>query len=225
MKRTLFAVAILLGGMLPVGAEVDYSQNPIGSDEYYSAQSMGCMLLSECTAGVKQVKSRQDLVNYYGDYDALPSEFQQILDTLDEVGSKVFIAPEKYFIPGTRGIYHTVSNNFFLNDKFMGKAGVLMSVVRHEGWHAAQDCMAGTINNNFIAVIRNDEDIPELWKEMARRTYPESAVPWEQEATWAGRTEGMTLDALKACATGAPWEVMEPTPLTRQFLIDKGYIE
>ena len=36
-----------------------------------------------------------------------------------------------------------------------------------------QDCMAGSIHNNYIAVIRNDEEIPELWKEMARRTYPE----------------------------------------------------
>ena len=29
-----------------------------------------------------------------------------------------------------------------------------------------QDCMSGSIDNNFIIVIRNDEEIPELWKEM-----------------------------------------------------------
>ena len=108
----------------------------------------------------------------------------------------------------------------------MNKSGHLMSVMRHEGWHAAQDCMAGTIDNSYIAVIRNDEEIPELWKEMARRTYPVSAVPWEQEATWAGRTEGMTLEALRACASDTPmWDIIDPTPLTRQFLVDKGYIK
>ena len=49
---------------------------------------------------------------------------------------------------------------------------VLMSVVRHEGWHAAQDCMAGTIENNMIAIIKNEEDVPGIWKEMVKRTYP-----------------------------------------------------
>ena len=101
-----------------------------------------------------------------------------------------------------------------------------MSVMRHEGWHAAQDCMAGSIHNNYIAVILDDEEIPELWREMAERTYPAQAVPWEQEATWAGREEGMTLEALRACASDTPmWEIMDPTPLTRQFLVDKGYIK
>ena len=47
-----------------------------------------------------------------------------------------------------------------------------MSVVRHEGWHAAQDCMAGTIKNNMIAIIKNEEDVPGIWKEMVKRTYP-----------------------------------------------------
>ena len=59
---------------------------------------------------------------------------------------------------------------------------------------------------------------------MAERTYPKSAVPWEAEATWAGKTEGMTAAALSACARGIMWEVYEPTPLTRKYLIDKGFI-
>lgn len=230
MKKTLFGILLLLGGLLPVGAtpggvEADFTQNPIDSNEYYTAQSMGCMLLSECTAGVKEITSVQDLVDYYGQYPSVPSEFQEIVDVLNQIGSKVYIAPDRYFIPGTRGVYHTVTNNFFLNDKYMIKVHQLMSVVRHEGWHAAQDCMAGTIDNNFIAVIMNDDDIPQLWKDMASDLYPASAVPWEQEATWAGREKNMTLDALKACSTGRMWEVIEPTPLTRQFLVDKGFIQ
>jgi len=184
------------------------------------------MLLQECTEGVVEIDSVQDLKDYYGDYDVLPAEFQQLLDVLGEIGIKVYIAPERYFLSGTRGVYHTVSNNFYLNDMYMVKKHHLMSVMRHEGWHAAQDCMAGSIDNTFIAVIRDSDDIPQIWKDMAADVYPANALPWEQEATWAGREEGMTLEALQACASDTPmWEEIEPTPLTRQFLVDKGYIK
>ena len=106
----------------------------------------------------------------------------------------------------------------------MRRPGVLMSVMRHEGWHVAQDCMAGTIENSLIAIIKPEEKVPMIWREMVERTYPKSAVPWEAEATWAGKTEGMTAKALEACATGAMWEVYEPTPLTRQYLKEEGYL-
>ena len=228
MKRTLFGVALLLSGLVPavVAAPFDFTRNPIEETEYHSPHSMGCMLLQECTEGVVEINSVQDLRDYYGDYDVLPAEFQQLLDVLGEIGIKVYIAPNRYFVNGTRGVYHTVSNNFYLNDKYMVKKHHLMSVMRHEGWHAAQDCMAGSINNTFIAVIRDSDDIPQIWKDMAADVYPAGALPWEQEATWAGREEGMTLEVLKACASDTPmWEVIPPTPLTRQFLVDKGYIK
>jgi len=37
----------------------------------------------------------------------------------------------------------------------------------------------------------------------------------------------MTLEALNACAAGNMWENPDfpPTPLTRQFLIDQGFIK
>jgi len=59
---------------------------------------------------------------------------------------------------------------------------------------------------------------------MTEKTYPPAAVPWEAEATWAGKTEGMTMKALDACASGKMWEVYEPTPLTRKFLVEEGFI-
>ena len=34
----------------------------------------------------------------------------------------------------------------------------------------------------------------------------------------------MTLAALKACNTGVMWEIYEPTPLTREYLIKEGYM-
>ena len=107
----------------------------------------------------------------------------------------------------------------------MKRPGVLISVMRHEGWHAAQDCMAGTINNSMIAIILSEETVPPLWREIVEKTYPESAWPWEAEATWAGKTEGMTQKALNSCARGQMWNEYNPTPLTKKWLEENGYIK
>ena len=96
-----------------------------------------------------------------------------------------------------------------------------MQLMRHEGWHAAQDCMAGTIKNSMIAIIKPEEEVPMIWRVMAERTYPANAVPWEAEAQWAGRTEGMTQNALDACAMGKMWEEFEPTPMTQRMVRSK----
>ena len=193
---------------------------------FYSMDAMGCMLLRECTKDVQQVFNITDIANAHpdSDYGIIVDEFHDMLASLNRVGVKVFLADEKYFPVGHRGVYHTVGNNFFLNKTHMRRPGVLMSVMRHEGWHVAQDCMAGTIENSLIAIIKPEEEVPMIWREMVERTYPKSAVPWEAEATWAGKTEGMTAKALEACATGAMWEVYEPTPLTRQYLKEEGYL-
>ena len=195
---------------------------------FYSYDAMGCMILRECTDDVKEVSSMLDISSNYENMESFTSvtaEFNNMLSSLDDVGVKVFLADEKYFPAGHRGVYHTVSNNFFLNKAYMDNPGVLMTVMRHEGWHAAQDCMAGSIKNSMIAIILPEEDVPPLWRELVERSYPASAVPWEAEATWAGKTEGMTMKALQACAEGNMWETYEPTPLTRQWLEEEGYIK
>jgi glycogen synthase len=193
---------------------------------FYTMDAMGCMLLRECTKDVQQVFNITDIANAHpdSDYGIIVDEFHDMLSSLNRVGVKVFLADEKYFPVGHRGVYHTVGNNFFLNKTHMRRPGVLMSVMRHEGWHVAQDCMAGTIENSLIAIIKPEEEVPMIWREMVKRTYPKNAQPWEAEATWAGKTEGMTAKALEACATGAMWEVYKPTPLTRQYLEKEGYL-
>ena len=195
---------------------------------WYTYDAMGCMLLRECTEGVVEIKTAKDVGKYYkkmGMMDPVYTEFNEMMAALDKIGVKVFIAPEKYFPPGHRGVYHTVSNNFFLNSTLVRRYGTLMSVMRHEGWHVAQDCMAGSIKNNLIAIIHNEEDVPPLWREVAEKTYPASAVPWEAEAIWAGKTEKMTMKALKACAAGEMWKVYKPTPLTEKWLREEGFIK
>ena len=190
--------------------------------------AMGCMLLLECTDEVDKVYSLLDISAEYTnteEFTPVAQEFNNMLMSLSAVGVNVYLADEKYFPPMHRGVYHTVGNNFFLNRKYMGDPGTLMMVMRHEGWHAAQDCMAGSIKNSLIAIIHNEEDVPLLWRTLAERTYPASAVPWEAEAGWAGRTEGMTMKALESCARGTMWTDYELTPLTRKWLEEEGFIK
>ena len=222
--KNLFLAALL--ALTPASALADHKEGHIKG--YKTMDSMGCMILRECTKGVEEVFSVLDISSKYSnteEFTPVAAEFNNMLSSLNQIGTQVFLADDKYFPPGHRGVYHTVSNNFFLNKNYMGNPGTLMKVMRHEGWHAAQDCMAGSINNSLIAIIHNEEDVPMIWRVMAERTYPASAVPWEAEAAWAGYTEGMTMKALQACANGKMWEVYEPTPLTRKWLEEEGYIK
>ena len=232
MKKQLLATALLLGAFMPVNAaEVNPGLDPLQADEYKTYHSMGCMMLRECTEDVYEVRSIRDFEDFYGITfeDLSLSEREEVNDLIrysNEAGVKVFLGSERYFPANHRGVYHTVGNNFFLNDIYMGSGKTLLSVLRHEGWHAAQDCMAGTIDNNNIAIIHMEEDVPFEHKVMAQTTYPENVVPWEQEAAWAGATPNMTVDALAACAAPAPmWEVYEPTPMTREWLVWEGFLE
>ena len=45
-----------------------------------------------------------------------------------------------------------------------------------------------------------------------------------KEAYWAGHTEGMTAAALESCAAGTMWSDYEPTPMTREWLVENGFI-
>ena len=195
---------------------------------YNSMDAMGCMLVRECKNDVEEVHSLLDISSQYDNTEEFTSvayEFNTMLMSMNQVGIKVFLADQRYFPVMHRGVYHTVSNNVYLNRRYMGEPHILMQLMRHEGWHAAQDCMAGTINNSMIAIIKPEEDVPMIWRVMAERTYPASAVPWEAEAQWAGRTAGMTQEALQACAAGEMWKVYEPTPMTREWLVENNYIK
>ena len=223
MSKTLVALGLAATTM---SAAVFAGEEKI-TKGFYSMDAMGCMLLKECTNGVDRINSSIDLMKAYpdADWDVVKDEFDYMMIALKQIGVHVHLADEKYFPKSHRGVYHTVSNHFYLNKAYMYQPHVLMSVMRHEGWHAAQDCMAGTINNSLIAIIHNEEDVPMIWRTLAERTYPASAVPWEAEAGWAGRTENMTMEALQSCARGTMWSDYELTPLTRKWLVEEGFID
>ena len=221
MRKQLVA---LIAGLSLTAAPV--LADPIEPEDWFTAHATGCMLLGECTDAVEPIWGIDYIVQEYpeSNWSSVAEEFSRILNALTLIDVQVYLADQRYFEVGQRGIYHTVSNNFYLNRSYMSRPGVLMSVMRHEGWHAAQDCMAGTIDNSMIAIIRPEDDVPMIWREMVERTYPKAAWPWEKEATWAGKTEGMTMAALEACERGRMWEVYPPTPMTREWLEQNKYI-
>ena len=226
MVRSLIP-AILTTLSLTLSSSVLANEDKI-TKGYYSMDAMGCMLVRECTKDVEEVHTILDISSNYKnmeDFTPHALEFNQMMMAFKDIGVDVYLADERYFPVGHRGAYHTVSNAFFLNKAYMGRPSTLMSVMRHEGWHAAQDCMAGSIKNSMIAIIMPEEKVPALWREMVERTYPASAVPWEAEATWAGKTEGMTMKALQSCAAGTMWTDYQPTPLTLQWLKENDYVK
>ena len=82
------------------------------------------------------------------------------------------------------------------------------------------DPTTGRINTKtFIQIVQAVRD------DMREKTDVEGFVFTDLIEPWAGRTEGMTMKALEACAAGPMWEVYEPTPLTRKYLVNEGFIK
>lgn len=220
MLKKLFAVAatVMLAG--PAAAV-----NPEGV-RYYSLDSLGCIMLRECTEGVDKVTSVDEVIENLGPgYDTHKDELNELFAQLNKLEIDVFLTEDRYFPPNHRGIYDVKSNTFFLNKSFVWDEGHLVGVMRHEGWHAAQDCMAGTLDNTFTAVILQDGTVPQFYMDTVDRLYPPKPRPWEYEAFFAAAREGMTAEALAACAADNPmWEAYAPTPMTREWLVQQGYI-
>ena len=181
-----------------------------------SLDATGCMKVGDCTNNVVKIETYDDVIEHYPFYGRdHEEEITSLLAALNASGVEVFIADHSYFPIDNRGLYYTDVNKMFLNDIYVANAKTLLEVMRHEGWHAAQDCMAGDISNTYIAVIHNDNLIPNTHKVMADLRYGRSmpnAIPWEQEAIWSASVPNMTADALNACARGQMWNEYEPTP-------------
>jgi hypothetical protein len=195
--------------------------------KYYSYDSLGCMMLLECKDDVQEVKSVADIKAILTDsnYDKHEEELNRIFTALGKVGVKVHLAGEQYFPRNHRGIYDVKNNYFFLSKGFVWDEGHLIGVMRHEAWHAAQDCMAGTIDNTFTAVILQDGTVPQFYMDTVDRLYPPKPRPWEYEAFFAGATPNMTAEAVEACASATPmWETYNPTPMTREWLTNQGFM-
>ena len=214
MKKFLLGLTILASMGTPALADPEIKK-------WKTSHAMGCMMVQECTDGVEEITKWEDLGPQFEPFSA---ELGLLISELNKMGVKVFLADDKYFWSLTRGLYYVKGNNMFLNKKYLNNALMMTKVVRHEAWHATQDCMAGTIDNTLTAVILQDGVVPDWVKRGADRTYPEGAAPYEAEAMWAAFNPGLVIQGVQACAGDVPmWEIFEPTPMTKEWLIEEGY--
>ena len=215
MKKFLAAVLAAAALATPVLAEDKVKS-------WRSLDSVGCMMLRECTDGVIQLHSWAELGP---DYEIAAAELDAIIEALKKVGSAIYLADEKYFALRMRGVYDVRGNSIFLNKFYLDQPTKMIQVIRHEGWHAAQDCMAGTLNNTYTALIHTEDSVPDWVRRGAELTYPKNVRPFEAEAMWAMYVENKTVEALKVC--GSPkkmWEHYTPTPLTGEWLKKEGFM-
>ena len=187
------------------------------------------MILLECKDELVQITNLAELKREFPslDLDNYAQELDVILSSLDKLGIDVYIGTYKYFPADHRGVYHAMHNRMYLNRDRLGHPITLMDVLRHEGWHAVQDIMAGSLKNTHMAIVFPEENVPRdvvLRTNIAYASNPR-VLPWEREAKWAGETPWMTADALKSATMNYLWEVYPPTPLTREWLVEEGFIQ
>ena len=187
--------------------------------------SMGCMMVRECKDETVLIRSWKDLGSGYDEYEY---ELSRILFFSNKIGIKVYSAGDKYFTPKTRGLYNVKGNNLFINKKYLGNSEMVMGLLRHEGWHAVQDCMAGSITNGMTAIVWPKGTVPDWVMQGAQNDYAHApiSIPYEAEARWASHSNWKTADGLEACADPQVkmWEKYPPTPSTREWLVKQGYI-
>ena len=143
----------------------------------------------ECTAGVVEV-----------DLEGQESETREILNYLKEIGVEVYKAVPQYFKKEFRAVYYSDDKLIFINAGYLYNKKDLLKVLRHEGWHVAQDCEAGFDSPELVPIYEYSE-VPQKFKDDAlmRYGFDPFVIKIETEAIWAMYTPKMTIDALKKC--------------------------
>jgi len=222
-------LTVLSAAMIALPAAASSTlERPPGVSAWKGLESLGCMMVRDCTDGVEPITSVGDLETAYPytNWESDKNEIDALIVELNKMGVDVYLADERYFPIGHAGVYYTVGNDFFMNASYGDDPIQFVQTLRHEAWHAAQDAMACSINNTNLAIIYPMEDVPQEYVFAAEIAYPEAQRPWEQEAKWAGGTPGMTLHVLQIIneTGGKPWNVIDPTPKTEEWLAAKGCI-
>ena len=211
MKKLLTGLVASLALCTPAPAHEEIE------DWFYTPVAMGCMKLGECTEGVYPVKSE----NYSG-------ETKEILEHLEDLEVKVYRAIPQYFMNEYRGLYYSDQNKMFINTKFTKDSKSFLTILRHEGWHVAQDCMAGTLANSDIMSILDHEKIP---KDIIQETFDRygysdpMVIRIEREAVMSMYTADMTTKALSVCNSDKKmWDVYFPPKKTWSYLYWNAWI-
>lgn len=223
MRKLIASTCLALSISMPVIGETIRIEEP--KVKYHSYESLGCVILLECTTGVERAT-----VNY--NYGVLQSEhlneIKEIITALDNLNVEVYIADEKYFPFNTNGIYKPKYNRFIIRRDLLENRIEFISTLRHEGWHVVQDAMAGGVDNPFIAQVHQDNEIPDVIRMRTSLVYgaagQNAGIDWETDANWAELQPGKTAKYLKMASVKPLWQQIEPTPMTKEWLIGCGYM-
>ena len=218
MKRVLFGLLASVALVVPSLAQQQIEKEEY-DDVFYTYEAMQCMRHEKCTAGVNEVKAK--------DFDYNP-EIKTILTNLDKMGVTVHEAIPEYFVDEYRALYYSDVNRIYLNKKYTDDPGMFIRALRHEAWHAAQDCMGGGMHNSDIMPMLDANKIPaEVVEEtFARYGFDPHTVRIEREAVWSMDNPWMTVDALEACNSDTPiWETYFPPKRTWSYLYWEGLVD
>ena len=199
MRKFILSLIAVTSIIAPVNSE---SFNKIINDK---SDTLNCMASQRCKDGIKSINDISDISSSYpdSDFDIVADEFNRMLTTLKRIGIKVFLGDEKYFPEVYRGVYSTSRNTFYLNEGYMDTPKSLIRTMRHEGWHAAQDCKAG-IDNMRLELIVSEHLVPKSYRNLVEEIYHDEPdqIPYESEAYFAAYRKDLTQLALDVCALG-----------------------
>ena len=226
MKKFLTAIGLSLTLTLPaIAASLEPKQPTV---KPYSLAAMGCMILLECTEGIEKLSAESEFLKNQ-DFDPFREEIVRIINALNKLEVPVYVAPERYFTPRTVGLYKPNYNRFFINENLLRDPREFLGTLRHEGWHVVQDAMGGGLKTAFMAQVHQDSEIPAWVMKMTKLSYESMgqsrAVPWEADANWAEEQSNVTAEKLEMAAKGPLWEQIEPTPMTKEWLIGCGWMK
>ena len=197
MRKFILSLIAVTSIITPINSE---SFNKIINDK---SDTLNCMASQRCKDGIKSINDISDISSSYpySDFDIVADEFNRMLVTLKRIGIKVFLGDEKYFPEVYRGVYSTSRNTFYLNKGYMDTPKSLIRTMRHEGWHAAQDCKAG-IDNMRLELIVSEHLVPKSYRNLVEKIYHDEPdqIPFESEAYFASYKKDLTQLALDVCA-------------------------
>ena len=203
MKRFILTLIVFACAVTSAVAKKNSDSKSINFIITTEPSALNCMASQRCKDGVKTINDISDISSTYPDsnFDIVADEFNRMLTTLKRIGIKVFLGDEKYFPEVYRGVYSTSRNTFYLNKGYMNSPKSLIRTMRHEGWHAAQDCKAG-INNMRLELIVSEHLVPKSYRNLVEEIYHDEPdqIPFESEAYFAAYRKDLTQLALDVCA-------------------------
>ena len=212
MKRFLFGLIASVALIFPTLA---HQEEEIVS---YTYEAMECMRKQKCTVGVDAV----DILDYHNN-----DEIRTMLTHLNQMGVKVYESNPQYFVDDFHALYYPDSNTIYLNKEYTDEPARFIEALRHEGWHAAQDCMGGGMHNSDIMPMLELDTIPDdvIEDTIYRYGLDPDIIRIEREAMFAMDIPWMTVDALHACNSDTPiWETYSPPKKTWSYLYWNGHV-